>query len=246
LSKGSDPKAETIVFEYLVMGDDLGDFFAKKDKRKKKKAGTKVTSATLIEQLISDNANAEEQPQTQSLSDAQVARPDDSEWIEINNDHLAEGLSDLKIKSLTKEEEEEAAARQEQEHCENESEDENGPENKGPWAQLSSSPPKTKQISTQREIPTIPSGLVTGGKYVPPSQRQGSSATAPNPRRGREQINVNSVEQFPDLSAHAANKTKEKHDPTFDMAKGGGRKVQQQAKLESVQLNNKFKVLEQA
>ena len=25
---------------------------------------------------------------------------DDNEWIEIDNDHLAEGLSDLKIKSL--------------------------------------------------------------------------------------------------------------------------------------------------
>ena len=40
-------------------------------------------------------------------------------------------------------EEEEEAIRQEQENQEYESEDENGSENKGPWAPLSSSPPKT-------------------------------------------------------------------------------------------------------
>ena len=40
-------------------------------------------------------------------------------------------------------EEEEEAIRQEQENQECESEDENGSENKGPWAPLSSSPPKT-------------------------------------------------------------------------------------------------------
>ena len=55
---------------------DLGNFFAKKDKIKKKKKGTKVTSATLIEQLKSDtNINEEQQSQQQSLSEAKVARP---------------------------------------------------------------------------------------------------------------------------------------------------------------------------
>ena len=38
--------------------------------------------------------------------------------------------------------------------------------------------------------------------------------------------------------------SREKHDPTFDMAKGGGKRVQPQAKQESMQLNNKFQVLE--
>ena len=56
--------------------NDLGDFFAKKDKRKKKKKqGTKVTSATLIEQLISDPGNTEEQPKQQFTDEAHIARP---------------------------------------------------------------------------------------------------------------------------------------------------------------------------
>ena len=58
--------------------NDLGDFFAKKDKRKKKKKqqGTKVTSATLIEQLISDTGKTEEQPQQQfTEKKAHIARP---------------------------------------------------------------------------------------------------------------------------------------------------------------------------
>ena len=59
------------------MSDDLGDFFAKKDKRKKKKKqqGTKVTSATLIEQLITDPGKTEEQPKQQFTDEAHIARP---------------------------------------------------------------------------------------------------------------------------------------------------------------------------
>jgi len=227
--------------------NDLGDFFAKKDKRKKKKKqGTKVTSATLIEQLISDPGNTEEQPKQQFTDEAHIARPDDNEWIEIDNDHLAEGLSDLKIKSLDAKEEEEEAIRLEQENQECESEDENGSENKGPWAPISSSPPKTFSSANKPKtnVPSIPSSIVSSsGKYIPPGQRSGAPAVSTSRTRGREQINVNSVDQFPDLHAQS-NKTKEKHDPTFDMAKGGGRKIQKQAKPEQVQLNNKFQVLE--
>lgn len=233
---------------------DLGNFFAKKDKIKKKKKGTKVTSATLIEQLKSDtNINEEQQSQQQSLSEAKVARPDDSEWVEINDGALTEGLSDLKIKSLDAKEEEEELARQQQEALRLQeqaalSDEERGKEGKGPWSQLSGSPPRTytSNPTPVSNVPQIPSNLVSsGGKYVPPGQR--SSAAGPAPvRRGREQINVNSVDQFPDLYAGKSDqKSKEKHDPSFDTAKGGGRKGQQtQAKAEQVQLNNKFQVLE--
>ena len=55
---------------------DLGNFFAKKDKNKKKKKVTKVTSATLKEQLKGDsNIIEEQQSQQQSLSEAKVTRP---------------------------------------------------------------------------------------------------------------------------------------------------------------------------
>jgi len=231
------------------MGDDLGDFFAKKDRsKKKKKKGTKVTSATLIEQLISETGNTEEQPQQQFTDEAHIARPDDNEWIEINNDHLSEGLSDLKIKSLDAKEEEEELMRQQQElqEQENLSEDENGGENKGPWAQLSSTPPATFSTANQpkAKVPQIPSSLVSSsGRYIPPGQRAGGPPVQASRGRGKEQINVNSVDQFPDLHM-TSNKPKEKHDPTFDTAKGGGRKIQKQAKQEQMQLNNKFQVLE--
>lgn len=229
--------------------NDLGDFFAKKDKRKKKKKqqGTKVTSATLIEQLISDTGKTEEQPQQQFTEKAHIARPDDNEWMEINDDHLAEGLSDLKIKSLDAKEEEEEAIRQEQEAQDYESEDENGEKDKGPWAPLSSSPPKTfSSINKPKaNVPSIPSSLVSaGGKYIPPGQRAGGPAVSNSRSRGREQINVNSVDQFPGLHAQSNNQPKEKHDPTFDMAKGGGKRIQKQARPEQMQLNNKFQVLE--
>lgn len=234
---------------------DLGSFFAKKDKvKKKKKKGTKVTSATLIEQLKNDtNAIEEQQSQQQSLSEAKVARPDDSEWVELNDGGLAEGLSDLKIKSLDAKEEEEELARQQHEALRQQeqaalSDEERGKEGKGPWSQLSGSPPKTFTSVPQpaKNVPQIPSNLVTsGGKYVPPGQRTAAPGPAPI-RRNREQINVNSVDQFPDLYAGKSDqKPKERHDPSFDTAKGGGRKGQQtQAKAEQVQLNNKFQVLE--
>lgn len=232
---------------------DLGNFFAKKDKIKKKKKGTKVTPATLIEQLKSDpNTIEEQQSQQQSLSEAKVARPDDSEWVEINDGVLAEGLSDLKIKSLDAKEEEEELARQQQEALrlqEQAALSDEEKEGKGPWSQLSSSPPPRSLSSNTQppaNVPQIPSNLISsGGKYVPPGQRSGAAGPAPV-RRGREQINVNSVDQFPDLYAGKPDqKSKEKHDPSFDTAKGGGRKGQQtQAKAEQVQLNNKFQVLE--
>ena len=64
-----------LALETGEMSDDLGDFFAKKDKRKKKKKGTKVTSATLIDQLISDPGKTEEQPKQQFTDEAHIARP---------------------------------------------------------------------------------------------------------------------------------------------------------------------------
>ena len=60
--------------------EDLGDFFAKKDKKKnKKKVGTKVTSAKLIEQFTSDTKNEEVTTQAQKTQNTQkaesIARP---------------------------------------------------------------------------------------------------------------------------------------------------------------------------
>lgn len=230
------------------MADDLDGFFAKKDKKnKKKKKGTKLTSATLIEQF-SNEQSTEEQPQINNIikeKENSIARPDDNEWVEINNDNLAEGLSDLKIKSMDAKEEEEERVQLEQEKLAQEegSEDENG-ETTGPWAPLSNSPTTREFARAKPQVPQIPSSIVSsGGKYIPPSQRQNAGAL-PSYNRGkpREQINVNSVEQFPDLNA--GTRQKEKHDPSFDTAKGGGRKLQQAARQESMQLNNKFSVLE--
>jgi len=223
------------------MGDDeLGDFFAKKDKRKNKKTAGKVTAATLIEQFAVDKSAAEEtSAQYTPSAEASIARPDDNEWIEINDD-VSEGLENLKIKSLdTKKEEEEEVQQEEQEVG---SDGEEGTEEKGPWAPLSSTPPKLVRgpISTAKTVPSIPSGLLNGGKYVPPSQRQ-AGAGQPVRVRGREQLNVNSVDQFPQLGA---NRTHEKHDPSFDTVKGGSRKAVEQRKQESMQLSNKFGVLQ--
>ena len=242
------------VFADIPMDDgDLGNFFANKDKKKKKK-GTKVTSATLKEQLNCDTNNIEEQQsQQQSLIEAKnkIARPDDEEWVQINDDALADGLSDLKIKSLDAKEEEEELATNRQQEQEEFSDDDTNKDKKGPWSTLSSSPPKSNNFNPppHTDVPQIPTSLVSpGGKYIPPSQRTGPAREQQPTRRGKEQINVNSVAQFPDLAAGRQNqRLKENHDPTFDTAKGSGsRKTQQtQGKSESVQLNNKFQALQQ-
>ena len=59
-----------------------------------------MTAATLIEQFAVDkSAETETSTQHAPSVEASIARPDDNEWIEINDD-VSEGLENLKIKSL--------------------------------------------------------------------------------------------------------------------------------------------------
>lgn len=221
---------------------DLDDFFAKKDKKKKKK-GARFSSAVLAEQLQSDVTHTEEVTVKPALNPTDVARPDDSEWIEINNDNLSDGLADLKIKSLESNKVEETEQIKEPETNDDDFVDEKKEDSTGPWAPVTGLPPKNTYTPS---VPVQGNANVVGGKYIPPSQRNAAANTTPNNPgyRTREKLNVNSVEQFPDLSS--AGRQKEKIDPSFDTVKATGRKNQQlqQTQSESVELNNKFKVLE--
>jgi len=229
------------------MADDLGDFFAKKDKRKKKKA--QITSANLIEQLQSDAGTAgteEEAVKITVLKAKELERPDDNEWIEIGNDNLAEGLSDLKIKSLDAKEEEVEAFERNDEGVEDSDEEEG--DAKGPWAAVSSSPP-VHEVKKQLPPVSIPANLTSGGKYVPPSQRVGGAPTPQQNanRRAREKLDVTSMQQFPGLGGMTSEKPRAaKHDPSFENVKGSGSRKQQNAPQQSqtMELNNKFGVLQ--
>lgn len=229
--------------------DDLGDFFAKKDKRKKKKKA-QITSANLIEQLQSDTAAAateEETVKSTVLKAKELERPDDNEWVEIENDNLAEGLSDLKIKSLDAKEEEVEAFERNDEGVEDSDEEEG--DVKGPWAAVSSSPP-VHEIKKPQPAVSIPANLTSGGKYVPPSQRAGGVATPQQNanRRAREKLDVTSMAQFPGLGGMTSEKPRvAKHDPSFENVKGSGSRKQHNApqqQSQTMELNNKFGVLQ--
>jgi hypothetical protein len=233
---------------------DLDDFFAKKDKKKagKKKKTPAVTSVQLFDQLKEDaGPDSDTETNKPSVQISDIARQDDSEWVQINED-LTDGLSDLKIKSLDadlKLEEEEAqrlAELQRQAEAAKEEDEFSGDANKGPWAAIpSGTAVNTNKTNTQNNAPHIPSGLVSsGGTYIPPSKR-GPGTTAPAPvNRRKEKIDVNSQDQFPELKAASKEKSREKHDPSFDTVKSGGRKAQNQNRSEEMVLTNKFSTLQ--
>jgi len=201
-----------------VETSSLDDFFAKKDKSKKKK--TKVlsevnalsqseekpkkkkskekSSATLSEG--GKIASASSSSTDNNKADVEPEAPND-EWVEIEEKADAD-YTGLKIQSLRLEEREAAAAKEEEE--EEEAAKNGGAVNDGPWKKVEAAPviekETTEVVSESKE--STPTG---SGKYVPPSVRAAQRQAAQQPsaplrkRNNKLAPDVTDQESFPTL-----------------------------------------------
>jgi len=184
----------------------LGDFFAKKDKTKKPKKKKKAKTELVITQ-----------------SENQVAQVD--EWTDFE-EKKEKDFSNLKISDLQGGDEVEKEENDVQQNDEESVEGEEGDSNQaGIWKTSNSQPPAQQQQKQQPAPAVEPAGVhnVVGGKYVPPSLKRATMASASQPtvRRNRgAPPDIKSQAAFPTLSAAT---TDSSVPSDFEMVKRGTR-----------------------
>ncbi|XP_046357426.1 protein CDV3 homolog isoform X1 [Haliotis rufescens] len=206
----------------------LDDFFAKKDKSKKKsKAKIIPAVGDVLEKTDESKPKKErkkrdkEKSQTSSNTSQGSTRKveDDEEWIDFQ-DETEKDYSGLRIQNLqiTKEEEDEREEAEEMEEGEDgEPKDRQGAAS-GPWAVSSSGQPQVApgtapmlgggaqpEPAPQPPKPKEEAPVKTTGKYVPPGARSSggggssSASSAQAIRRKKEAPNIKSEVDFPTL-----------------------------------------------
>lgn len=162
------------------MSDDLADFFAKKaqkSKDKKKKMNVGDIAAKLERTARIQEQEEREDLERQQQEEANVAQPEDSEWIEVVDDDLTNKLEEIGIRGmdvseLTDEEEEE--------------EEKSEVEPAKTWNIESSEKPK----ESERAENIAPAPKI---KYVPPSTRT-ARRVGPTPH-----IDLKNEQMFPSI-----------------------------------------------
>jgi len=205
-----------------VEASSLDDFFAKKDKSKKKKTKilTEVNALSQPEEKPKkkkskekSSASSSEGGKTASGSSSATEnrnKADDDlqqnpdEWVEIEEKADAD-YTGLKIQSLRLEERE-AAAKEENAAGEDEETGKNGGAgSEGPWKKLEAAPVVEKDNTTEVVSESKESTPTGTGKYVPPSvraaQRQAAQQSSAPMRKRNNKLapDVNDQESFPTL-----------------------------------------------
>lgn len=232
----------------------LDDFFAKKDKSKKKKKGHKFTADDILAKQNEEVKKPEEKiPERQMISNvsndnttapsaSELRKEQDEQWDDFVEE---KDYSGLKIQNLQIAEEE--AAREAEEAAREAEENEDGGEDgegpAGPWKPVSSTAPVVQQSTPPPEEVKIELPNTKGGKYIPPSMRgQPATPTAsagPKPRRGKKSApKLDSEEDFPTLGGPPPPDAFI-DDGTYEKVRSGGRQLGESA-AERLELGNKF------
>lgn len=217
--------------------NNLDDFFAKKDKKKKggkkfAKANTDVVAKNLIETERKELKEMEKVDKVLStqFSDEKSVTPqqsqEDEEWEEYRDNK--KDLTGLKIEALTIQEpvvevEEEETEINEDGEVVKVKKDESGPWNKSDAPTNKAQRQQEHILEMQKLDTSIQNTNVVQGSYVPPHLRGGSAAAAEQPRQQARQRrgkvaapDISSELNFPSLSSAI-------EDKNFSALDDGGR-----------------------
>jgi len=223
--------------------EDLDDFFAKKDKKKKLKSKDKKEDKKIkkkVELIIEDDAGVEKIIEEHPVHDAE-------QWSDFQEEKETD-YSGLKIQNLEIAENEERAA-----DSQNEEDGEDGSGQQGPWKRQQQAPPpepETKEV----EIPVepVPAALSSSG-YIPPHLRSGATAkvvprAGVGPRGRRGAPDLKNEENFPSLAAGMSGEVSvqklEWAKKGFESVKSGAsRSAGQNSEAPKITMGNRFDAL---
>lgn len=247
------------------MENDLDDFFAKKDKSKKK-TKSKFTVDDILqakkeneEKLKKSKAKkkAKDANQPEGLTGLKI-EGDDEEWVEIE-DELEKDYTGLRVQNL------QITGKGDDERQDGSSQKEEGDDDsrdavQGPWKALGTAPSNVSNPSNAAPEPaaTVVEPVARdkevlktpGGKYVPPQMRRAqgetpvvavTSGSSKFSARGKKNApNVNSQEDFPTLGSFA----EPSEGAAFERIRGGARQVDDPANQHmKLSIGNKFDAL---
>ncbi|VDI53685.1 Hypothetical predicted protein [Mytilus galloprovincialis] len=249
--------------------NSLDDFFAKKDKTKKKSKSKLTPSDFLAQQEAGikkskkkqDKEN-EAQSEERKTTNVILAQKDDEEWVDFEAETETD-YSGLRIQNLqisNKEEEGEV------EENENENEEDGETKEKreaasGPWhgSQQSSHPVQVASTAMPEPPPPEPEPSKDDkpklGKYVPPGARSGGQSatgtpTRPTPRRKKTAPNLHSEDDFPTLGGGNAPEINSWGSSggsrgDFEKVQSGGRNIDDSNKVnQQLSLGNRYSSLQ--
>jgi len=240
---------------------NLDDFFAKKDKSKKKVKSAKVNTGEIqsqkSEKKSKKNKDVTTKEKSSNASSSKNPKEDD-EW----NDYEEEAhkdFSDLKIANLQKNKEDGDEDRG-AEGSGSEDEDGKGNEKKdtntGPWNKATVAPPALEPVRHEPKPEPPKEEPKPTGKYVPPSMRRAKEAEssgslqpvslARTRAKKKATPDVMSEEDFPTLGAVDLNEAQGMPPGKFEPVRGGSRPIEDpRATSQRVELGNKFDALSQ-
>lgn len=232
----------------------LDDFFAKKDKNKKK-IRNKSTADVAIQQnssvrKIKKKKDQEKQPATTMVGP--LNSEEDQEWNdyeqETEKDYSGLRIQNLQIKS---DEDDDMENELNPENDENNEGGERRENNVGPWNKTGrSTTPPPPPVPKEEELPspTTEENPKTIGRYVPPGQRGQSTSLTPTEARmarirnsKKEAPNIHCEVDFPSLGG-AVNDIEGKD---FERVRSGNRNLEDPSNHSlQLKLNNKYKALQ--
>lgn len=247
----------------------LDDFFAKKDKSKKKSKSSKVAAGDILPKAEDESKKKDKkkkvkeksQTSTKETDNAEgntIVRGEEDEWKEVEEEKEVD-YSGLRIANLqVSEKEGEESEEQGADNAEEDEEDGEGREKRegqqGPWKASSQSTVTPTEVMAE-EPPKPKEESKPTGKYIPPGQRAAAAAAAsgatPSPtvpshlRKKKVAPNIKSEEDFPTLGG-APGKPQPDSDPrSFEKVQHGGRQMEDPSKvMQQLSLGNKFSALQ--
>jgi len=251
------------------MDNDLDDFFAKKDKSKKKTKSYSAQKFT-VDDILQAKKDNEEKSKKGKLPNKKVKDPsqpegavglktegDDEEWVEVEEE-TEKDYTGLRIQNL------QIIGKGDEDRPDSGSQREDGEDGdtresaQGPWKMVASSATTATSCPVQSEQETAviePVKEVTpktlSGKYVPPQMRRtqgdvsavtmSSGGSTRYGGRGKKTApNVNSQEDFPTLGSM----TEPTEGAAFEKIRGGARQVDDPAGHHiKLSVGNKFDAL---
>jgi len=251
---------------------NLDDFFAKKDKSKKKSKG-KITTDEIEERLERklkkgkaggrSDKDRRDGTGTTGVLNVKVGE-DDGEWKDVEEETTKDytGLRIQNFQLSQREQEEKERLEREGENGEEGEDSENRGLTQGPWKQTQAKatptppiiPEPAQQETTDLSKDTSKDTGTKTGRYIPPGARQAlksgttplsySSASGPGgQRRKKTAPNVDSQEDFPSLATAASNDPSDQTE--FERVRGGGRSMEDpSSQISKLSLGNKYGALD--
>jgi len=236
----------------------LDDFFAKKDKSKKKSKSKYATVDGILSSKEEEpkkttekkKKEPKEKPQQQGDGTGET-RVEDEEWKDFEQEAETD-YSGLRIQTLQIGKEEENEEKEEEEEVDEDGEViERKDTSAGPWAAMQASKPAPPPPEPVKQVVEEPAPKPSG-KYVPPGAR--AAAMAPQPlvqRRGKKTApNLTSEEDFPTLGIQADREREAaqlymSQGSQFEQVRSGGRQSEDPTmRTPQLTLGNKFEALQ--